>query len=55
MRDPWVVLLVTAALIVGSASSSSTPWIRIGRRSSVGRKPKLEAKATARPLSVPTQ
>ena len=29
--------------------------IGYGRRRPVGRKPKLEAKATARPLSVPTQ
>ena len=38
-----------------SSSPSSSETTRIGRRLSVGRKPKPLAKATARPLSVPTQ
>ena len=43
-------------MAISSSSSSPAPGVtRIGRRKSVGRKPIPLAKATARPLSVPTQ
>ena len=38
-----------------SSSPSSSLCTRMGRRVPEGRKPKLLANATARPLSVPTQ
>ena len=41
--------------MASSSSPSSSDTTRIGRRSAVGRKPNPLAKATARPLSVPTQ
>ena len=52
-RDPAV--LPSASTMAISSSPSSSETTRIGRRLSVGRKPMPLAKATARPLSVPTQ
>lgn len=44
-----------ARIMAISSGPSASLTTRIGRRLSVGRNPKLLAKATARPLSVPTQ